>query len=240
QAAHERGVVHRDLKPANIKLTTDSTVKVLDFGLAKSFSSGESPDQSQSPTITAAGTRQGIVLGTAGYMSPEQARGQGGGEGTDLWAFGCVLYEMLTGRSFFRRDTVSDTIAAILDREPDWTALPAKTPAAIRTLLRRCLEKDRRRRLDSATVAGLEIEDVLATPTTEPQVTSTRPRVAVLIATASTGLLAGALAATWLVTRVSPSTPSPTLQFTLVPPATQAFAVPGFRRSIAISPDGKY
>ena len=140
EAAHRKGIVHRDLKPANIKFAADGTVKVLDFGLAKI---AEAPvlDDSQSPTVTASGTLQGVVLGTAGYMSPEQARGQAVDARTDLWAFGCVLYEMLTGRRAFRGQTVSDTMARILEREPDWTAMPRATPTTVRELVRRCLKK---------------------------------------------------------------------------------------------------
>jgi serine/threonine protein kinase len=128
EVAHERGIVHRDLKPANIKVTPDGVVKVLDFGLAKGRGHEPSPDLTHSPTITIGDTRDGVVLGTAAYMSPEQARGQFVDKRTDIWAFGCVLYEMLTGRIAFKGDTVSDTIAAILRAEPEWDALPATTP----------------------------------------------------------------------------------------------------------------
>ena len=149
--AHEKGIVHRDLKPANIKITPEDVVKVLDFGLAKAASSdGGNPDLSQSPTITVGGTRQGAILGTAAYMSPEQARGLSINRRTDIWAFGCVLYEMLTGRVPFAGQTVSDTIAAILEREPAWDALPAKLPAGVDRLLRRCLEKGPAHRLRDA------------------------------------------------------------------------------------------
>ncbi len=162
QAAHEKGIVHRDLKPANIKITPAGLVKVLDFGLAKAamVDAGAGPDLSQSPTITVEGTRAGMILGTAAYMSPEQARGAVIDKRTDIWAFGCVLYEMLSGRAAFARDTVSDTIAAILEREPDWSALPRGTPAKIRDLLRRCLQKDAARRLHDIADAHIEIEDV--------------------------------------------------------------------------------
>jgi len=147
-AAHEKGVIHRDLKPANVKITSAGVVKVLDFGLAKAAAGdGSGPDMSQSPTLTIGGTREGVILGTAAYMSPEQARGKPVDKRTDIWAFGCVLYEMLTGRATFAGDTVSDTIAAILEREPDWRALPADTPPSVRRLLQRCLDKDRTRRL---------------------------------------------------------------------------------------------
>ena len=139
-AAHRKGIVHRDLKPANIKVTTEGVVKVLDFGLAKAFDSRSK--LSDSPTITTLGTQVGVVMGTAGYMSPEQARGQPVDARTDIWAFGCVLYEMLTGRRTFDGQTMSDTIARILEREPDWAALPRTTPPRVRDLLKRCLTKD--------------------------------------------------------------------------------------------------
>ena len=160
-AAHEKGIVHRDLKPANIKITPDGIVKVLDFGLAKAADGdGSAPDLTQSPTVSIGGTRDGVILGTAAYMSPEQARGKPIDKRTDVWAFGCVLYEMLTGRVAFAGDTLSDTIAAILEREPDWSALPAETPAPIRRLLLRCLDKNVKRRLRDIGDARMEIDDV--------------------------------------------------------------------------------
>jgi serine/threonine protein kinase len=146
-AAHEKAIVHRDLKPANVALTGAGIVKVLDFGLAKAALVEASAQLTHSPTVIAGGTLEGTILGTAPYMSPEQARGQALDKRTDIWAFGCVLYEMLTGRAAFARATVSDTIAAILEREPDWDALPASTPASIKSLIQRSLEKDVRRRL---------------------------------------------------------------------------------------------
>jgi serine/threonine-protein kinase len=166
EAAHEQGIIHRDLKPANIKVRADGTVKVLDFGLAKAMEPpASSPNVSQSPTITTpAMTQAGVILGTAAYMSPEQAKGRPVDKRSDVWAFGCVLYEMLTGARAFQGDDVSDTLAAVLRGEPSWTALPTDTPPPIRRLLRRCLEKDRKRRLDSAAAARLEIEEALTTP----------------------------------------------------------------------------
>jgi serine/threonine protein kinase len=158
EVAHEHGIVHRDLKPANIKVTPDGVVKVLDFGLAKGRGHEPSPDLTQSPTITIGDTRSGVVFGTAVYMSPEQARGQVVDKRTDIWAFGCVLYEMLTGRIAFKGDTVSDTIGAILRAEPEWDALPPATPAHVRLLLERCLEKDPKRRLRDIGDARIELD----------------------------------------------------------------------------------
>ncbi|HJQ98564.1 MAG TPA: protein kinase [Candidatus Polarisedimenticolaceae bacterium] len=151
EAAHEQGIVHRDLKPANVKLSPDGKVKVLDFGLAKALESatgsGSSRDSQTSPTITSLGTVAGVILGTAAYMSPEQARGKSVDRRADVWAFGCVLYEMLTGSVPFAGETISDTLAAVLTRDPDWSALPSRTPAGLVALIKRCLRRDPRERL---------------------------------------------------------------------------------------------
>jgi len=162
EEAHEKGIVHRDLKPANVKLTPDGKVKVLDFGLAKALTigdaSGPGGDLSRSPTLVQSGTQVGVILGTAAYMSPEQARGRAVDRRADIWGFGAVLWEMLTGRPLFSGETLSDIIAAVLTREPDWAALQAGTPAHIVRLLRRCLERDPRLRLQAIGEARIELE----------------------------------------------------------------------------------
>ena len=165
EAAHERGIVHRDLKPANVKLRPDGTVKVLDFGLAKAVAgNARMSDISDSPTVTAVATRAGTVLGTAPYMSPEQAKGRAVDRRADLWAFGVVLYELLTGTPAFQGESVAEVLSHVLTQAPDWALLPADTPAPIRILLRRCLERNPARRLDSAVALRLEIDDVLVSP----------------------------------------------------------------------------
>ena len=170
EAAHDQGIVHRDLKPANIKVRADGTVKVLDFGLAKAIepAGAAASGVSMSPTITTpAMTQAGIILGTAAYMSPEQAKGKAADTRSDVWAFGCVVFELLTGRRAFVGEDVSDTLAAVLRAEPDWSALPNGVPNPIRRLLRRCLQKDRRERLANIADARLEIQDALRDPREE-------------------------------------------------------------------------
>ena len=161
--AHERGIIHRDLKPANIKLTGDGQVKLLDFGLAKALEGETGAEDSQnSPTLTAAATRAGVLLGTAAYMAPEQARGKRVDRRADIWAFGCVLYEMLTGRKVYSGETTSDILAGVIRAEPDWTAMPATVPRRIGELVRRCLQKDPKQRLRDIGEARIAIEAVLA------------------------------------------------------------------------------
>ena len=160
EAAHEQGIIHRDLKPANVKVKPDGTVKVLDFGLAKAFQpEGDDPNASQSPTLTARASQMGVILGTAAYMSPEQARGKPVDKRADIWAFGAVLYEMLVGARAFPGDDVSQTLARVIDREPDWDALPAGTPPRLVRVMQRCLRKDPRSRLHDIADARLEIEE---------------------------------------------------------------------------------
>ncbi len=164
--AHEAGVIHRDLKPANIKVRPDGTVKVLDFGLAKALdpTGGSSAAAMNSPTISLHATQQGVILGTAAYMAPEQARGRVVDRRADIWAFGVVLFEMLAGRRAFDGDDISITLASVLKDDLNWAALPADLPSPVRRLLRRCLEKDPKRRLSSISDAWLELDDASAAP----------------------------------------------------------------------------
>jgi serine/threonine-protein kinase len=245
EAAHEKGIIHRDLKPANIKITPDGVVKVLDFGLAKAAGGDASgPDLTQSPTLTFGGTRDGVILGTPAYMSPEQARGKPVDKRTDLWAFGCVLYEMLTSRPAFAGDTISDTIARILERDPDWRALPAGTPPSVTRLVQRCLDKDPKRRLHDIADARIEIEDALsgASPAAQPAIVDRQPvRLpwAIAVVTSVVALIAfGALAWYARTARQTEAAPPRILRMTIASSGPAA-VTPNASRSLAITPDGR-
>src|SRR6516165_10721666 len=165
EAAHEKGVIHRDLKPGNVKVTPDGRVKVLNFGLAKALEgSPANTTMSNSPTLTMAGTNAGVILGTAAYMSPEQARGRAADQRSDVFSFGCVLFEMLTGRQAFHGEEVSDVLASVLKSEPDLSLLPPKLNPRVRELLRRCLEKNPKERWHAIGDTRVEIDSILADP----------------------------------------------------------------------------
>jgi eukaryotic-like serine/threonine-protein kinase len=257
EAAHEQGIVHRDLKPANIKVRADGVVKVLDFGLAKALEPGTgsgdagSANLANSPTITSpAMTMRGMILGTAAYMAPEQAKGKPVDKRADIWAFGCVLFEMLTGRRAFQGDDVSTTLAAVLLKEPDWQALPSSTSVSLRALLTRCLTKDPKRRLRDIGEAGLRIDELLAGVADSealPVVAPAPPAWRRVVPWAAVGVLA--LGATVIATVVAlrptgDASPAPPVQFTIAPPENTSFGGPpgggtGNAPHVAVSPDGQ-
>jgi Tol biopolymer transport system component len=237
EAAHEKGIIHRDLKPANIALDHDGQVKVLDFGLAKAtgVASGPSVDLANSPTLTSPAmmTGVGVILGTAAYMSPEQAKGRAADKRSDVWAFGCVLYEMLTGKRAFAGDDVSDTLASVLAREPDLMALPPAVPASIRRLMRRCLNKDRTQRIADISTALFVINEPAPD---DPAVTSAARRAerrAWIAALVSVTLIAMATTIAWVRERTKSAPPAPETRLDIATPSTTEPS------SFAISPDGR-
>jgi protein kinase-like protein/WD40 repeat protein len=248
QAAHEKGIIHRDLKPANIALTADGQVKVLDFGLAKALEASPG-DVSASPTLSLAATQAGVILGTAAYMAPEQAKGKPVDKRSDVWAFGCVVYEMLAGKRAFEGEDISDTLAAVLRAEPDWAALPSDVPVPIVALLRGCLEKDRRRRTADVAVAIFVLDraaqlvervEVPVAAVEGPGLADAghdmRRRRVALFTTAA--LVLGAVAAgtgVWLLTR---SAPPPVVRTTIATSGAAALTLSGADRDVAITPDG--
>jgi len=244
EAAHERGIIHRDLKPANIKITPDGNVKVLDFGLAKALEGHPaSSDIHNSPTLTSMATQPGIILGTAAYMSPEQAKGKSIDRRTDIWAFGCVFFEMLAGKRPFEGETVSDALAAVIRAEPEWSLLPSNTPQTIRNLLQRCLKKNPRQRLQAIGDARIVLEEVLSGASQDlPAAAEMRTgawRRQLPWAVAVAAVVLAVLFATKYFTRSAE--PLPAIVSQIVPPPNTRFVFTGINPGPPIlSPDGKW
>jgi serine/threonine-protein kinase len=242
EAAHEAGIIHRDLKPGNVMIKPDGTVKVLDFGLAKSgaaTAASSNPNLSASPTITQAATTAGVILGTAAYMSPEQARGRATDRRTDIWSFGCVLYECLVGRALFEGDTVSDLIAKILQTEPDWSALPVETPSRVRALLARCLNRDAKLRLRDIGEARIALSEVAMDPGVPvgnvAAASNRRGRRAIIMA----GLVIASVLITVLAMRFLSRAPAlPRVVLSVVLPKDQRLDAGPENDVLAVAPDG--
>ena len=236
-------MIHRDLKPANIKVKADGAVKVLDFGLAKAMSEDASEgDMSNSPTLSMAATRQGVILGTAAYMSPEQARGKKVDRRTDIWAFGVVLYEMLTGKQAFEAEDVSLALASVMKSDPEWSLLPKDLPPALRNVLHRCLQKDPKQRLRDMGDVRLAMDGAFATAaapkaeiTAAPRLPLWRRAMPVAIAVCLAAAVAGG--GIWLLTRPAPA---PVVRTEIATSAATALAIGGVDRDVAISPDGSH
>ena len=243
EAAHEAGVIHRDLKPANIKVKADGTVKVLDFGLAKAFQPGASdPGLSASPTIslTAAATQMGMVIGTAAYMAPEQASGKTVDKRADVWAFGVVLYEMLTGRRPFVGDDVSKTLARVIDREPDWSALPKNVPVVLASYLRNCLQKNPKRRIRDIGDVSLAMEGAFETPVAAPaEAVAAHFRLWQRPVPAIAAVLAALVVGGFVVWSLTRPEPELVVRFTMPLASDQVFSGTG-RHVVAISPAHDY